>query len=776
VEVLTDLVGDPSLAPLSGQERSQLPILGLEGFVAYLKSRADRADDLVDYGFVKVQTDIYRIRQLMLGTTAATRLAVSPALASIAQADTAVASQTQIASFIAGLKSADAAPAPKAMVLSSGAGSAITSGAASGGIPSGASAARTSGTLNLAAVGDLSLNLTTSAQLIQAKSEIAPIFKAAEVAPSFVVSNAAPLTGSTFVRTTAIAKRLDDSPARDARDYATTSRLEAVQGLLRLADALIAEDGGVTPGLFTGVDLHGLDGDAFLGTGNTTRIRPFADFIDTTKRAGLLTNLLQVPVRKLPDGTMIDPDESSHFSDSSDLSDGTVALMRQMEAKIKLYRNAITVCQSVLDGLHKEAGALQSDLAAVQDRLAEARHDVGVARALLAEETDRIGGINAQRATVLSEQVRFLAFVRPREVDNLLAAPRRNLDPGLMDAPVPQCLKDHSDIPDDLQDMLQVVREAPSNWFVSVPRLIDQLDRPDLLIKTLQAAQIRTQIFTAVPLAVPAPTQDKVANAIARVAQRKTEMLAPKVAAVQSLNLAAIATATWQGVRAQATQVLSLGDLIDGAHGRTQVAAQAAAEFDSISRIAACLHAEFSGVLPSIRLDWAETLSEFDAAPNLRNLGSLARWSEIGYVDRRQMQSYVDWLFAQIDPQQAQGESMMNDVVRMCLLLASHAPVDRIIAGRLKQPVTGVQPGVRLPLTVFDPSRLRVGMQALMVRSGSVVARATVEDIGAAEVSARVFHTTIDKVDLGDDVRVQFSDAAAVSLGSVRTVMSRALF
>jgi hypothetical protein len=119
---------------------------------------------------------------------------------------------------------------------------------------------------------------------------------------------------------------------------------------------------------------------------------------------------------------------------------------------------------------------------------------------------------------------------------------------------------------------------------------------------------------------------------------------------------------------------------------------------------------------------------------------------------------------------------MMNDVVRMCLLLASHAPVDRIIAGRLKQPVTGVQPGVRLPLTVFDPSRLRIGMQALMVRAGSVVARATVEDIGAAEVSARVFHTTIDKVDLGDDVRVQFSDAAAVSLGSVKTVMSRALF
>jgi hypothetical protein len=81
---------------------------------------------------------------------------------------------------------------------------------------------------------------------------------------------------------------------------------------------------------------------------------------------------------------------------------------------------------------------------------------------------------------------------------------------------------------------------------------------------------------------------------------------------------------------------------------------------------------------------------------------------------------------------------------------------------------------LRLPLTVFDASRIRVGMQALMVRGGSVVARATVEDIATGEVSARVIHTTTTQVDLGDDVRVQFSDAAAVSLGSMKTAMSKA--
>ncbi|HEX5126940.1 MAG TPA: hypothetical protein VFW00_09375, partial [Rhodocyclaceae bacterium] len=778
VEALAELIDDPALASLSGQERSQLPELGLQGFIDYLTARADRADDIVDHGFVKVQTDVYRIRQLMQGNTAATRLAVSPALATIAQTDSAVASSAQIDTFLANLKApaatfnamvaspqsaAPKAAAPKAAKVQSNLG--ITKSGISN-----ISTITLSGqnnfvapTLNLASETQFS-----AAQLLASKTAITPIVS--KLGTSYEVTNAAPVIGNTFVRTTAIAQRLEDPAAKEAADYATASRYDAVTLLLQLADDLRLADSGVTPGLFDGVVLNGLEGDTFLGANNTTRTRPFADFINPTIRATILPALLVAPARAT------DPDESSYFSDSSDLSDHVVALMRQMEGRIKLYRDAISACQSILTGVQNDANSIQSRIAAVADSLAEARHDVSVAQALLAEETDRINGINDQRAKVLAEQVRFLAFVRPREVDNLLTAPRRDLDPALIAPPVPTCLMDHSDIPDDLQDMLQVIREAPSNWFVDIPKLIDQLDKPNLLIKTLQSAQIRTQMKAMLPVAVAPATQDTIATAIARVTARQSDLLSPRVTAVQSLNIASLATATWQGVRSTAVQLVSLGDLIDGAHGRGQVATDAANAFNQMSRIAACLHAEFSGVLPAIRLDWAETLSEFDAAPNLRNLGSLARWSEIDYVDRRQMQSYVDWLFAQIDPNQASAESLINDVVRMCLLLASHAPVDRIIAGRMKQPVTGVQTGVRLPLTVIDPTRLRVGMQALMYRGGSVVARALVEDIGNAEVSARVIQTSAAKVDLGDDVRVQYSDAAAVSLTPVRTSMTKSLF
>ncbi|ENO87266.1 hypothetical protein C667_23774, partial [Thauera phenylacetica B4P] len=108
------LYDDPLLGALSAHERYQIFQRGLEGFIAFLKARADRADDLVDFNFVKVQTDIYRVRQIILGTSAATRLAVSPALAAIAQSETAVASSARIAGFFDELKAEAATPGASA--------------------------------------------------------------------------------------------------------------------------------------------------------------------------------------------------------------------------------------------------------------------------------------------------------------------------------------------------------------------------------------------------------------------------------------------------------------------------------------------------------------------------------------------------------------------------------------------------------------------------------------------------------------------------------------
>lgn len=808
------LRADPVLTPLSTVERAQLDARGLEGFIAYLVSRADRADDLVDYGFLKVQTDVYRVRQLVLGTTAATRLAVSPALATIAQADTAAASQEQLSTFYTNLI---ARPPTAAAILR-------TSGGSGGGTPaafeiapaaverrapdtdagSGARLSRAgigatapvlfggsagtvatqpllSGGIKSGAAIQLETNIGLQPQLggaiegpaleqssaaVRALTENIGLIGIAGVAtrtPTDVI-NVSPIIGKANVRTTAIAQRLEDPKAIEAKDYTAATRHDAVAALVRLADQLREEDGGVTPGLFEGIDVYGVRDDPFLGADNTSRRLPLATFIADRTR---LTQLLTTPVRTrpVPNAAETMPDEGAYFSDSADLSDNSIALMRQLEGRIKLYRDAIAAAQRTLAILRDAIAGGNARLAAVADTLAEARHDVSVAKALLAEETDRIAAINDRRARVLAEEVKFLAFIRPREADNLASAPRHQVDPGLLEAPAPACLDDHPDVPDELTDMLRVVREAPAQWFTDAPRLFDRLDRPDLLVRVLQSAQLRTRLMTA-PLQTATPA-NRLTGAIASMQTRQLQVVSQARSVAAQLDLTRIRGLTWQGARDQATQVVSLGDLIDGEHGRGEVARRAAQTFEEIGRIAACLHAGFSDVIPSIRLDWAETLSQFDESPSLRRLGALARWGEIPYADRYRLQGLADWLFGRINATEPRAESLMNDVVRMCLLLASHAPVGRIIAGRLPRPIT-VRPGVRLPVTAFDASKLRVGMEALVYRESSVVARAIVEDIGASEIATRVVHTARPQVDLDVNVRVQFGAAAAMSLVGAR--------
>ncbi|MCB2069776.1 MAG: hypothetical protein KDF67_09165, partial [Ottowia sp.] len=600
------------------------------------------------------------------------------------------------------------------------------------------------------------------------------------------ITNAAPLIGKAEVRTVSIAERLEAPKANEAKDYTTSTRYEAVRGLIALADTLEAEDGGDEAGLFEGVVFHGVRGDPALfydtevEVGNPDRPLPVVDSTDPNDQNTLNNLRRSLPLRtvlaerwRLP--LMLQAprrskvDESAYFSDGADLSDNTVALMRQLEGRIKLYRDAISLSQSLLDSLRKQAVALDQRIQAVGEDLAEARHDVAVTRALIAEEEARLAAINDRRAQILRDHVRFIAYQRPREAELISTAPMRQLDPGLLEAPVPACLKAHQDAPDELADLLAVVREAPSRWFAAVPALLDKLDRVDLLVKTMQSAQLRSQILNLRVAAKPATVAVKgVAGAIAALQGKQ-------LASVQQLRVAAtridpvlIGNLGWQGARSEAEKVVSLGDLIDGEHGSGLVASRAAAVFESISRIAACLHEAFSGVLPSIRLDWAERLSQFDATPRLRNLAGLPRWGELDYETRRELQAFADWLFGQMKSGDSEAESLMNDVVHMCLLLASHASVNRIVSGRLPAPVTAV-PGIRLPIRVTDGLKLRVGMQALVYQADRVVARARVDDLASSEVSTTVLHVEGNRLELAAETRVQFVAAdSPVAMSSAR--------
>ena len=240
-------------------------------------------------------------------------------------------------------------------------------------------------------------------------------------APSDVV-NAPPIVGKANIRTTSIAQRFADPKAIEAKDYTAATRHDAVAALVRLADQLRAEDGGVTPGLFEGIDVYGVEGDEFLGTGNTTRRLPLTTFI---AERGRLTQLLTTPIRIR--ATL--PDEGAYFSDSADLSDNTVALMRQIEGRINLYRAAIARAQETLGVLRDAVARGNVRLIGIEDELAEARHDVGVAKSLLAEETERIAAhqsTSRQGACRGGALPRLRASARVRQPRACATAPGRS--------------------------------------------------------------------------------------------------------------------------------------------------------------------------------------------------------------------------------------------------------------------------------------------------------------------------------------------------------------
>jgi hypothetical protein len=240
---------------------------------------------------------------------------------------------------------------------------------------------------------------------------------------------------------------------------------------------------------------------------------------------------------------------------------------------------------------------------------------------------------------------------------------------------------------------------------------------------------------------------------MAGVYQAQRAVVGTYRAQTAQVDLSAVATQSWASVRTQAVDILSIADLVNAVHGRNDVTQRVAQEIEQITQAAAVLLEHFGDVLPAIRLEWATRLSEYDAPANLRNLASLPRWGEIELLDRRTMQGIVDWLFGRIDVAQSDAVTMMNSIVRVAILLASHAPVDRIIAGSVKKD-TPLRPGIRIDLTV-NLTQVRVGMLVNLYSGANVVARGVVEDLAGGLASARVTEALASVTSLAAGARAQ---------------------
>ncbi|MFN8444197.1 MAG: hypothetical protein U0175_25670 [Caldilineaceae bacterium] len=772
--------------PLREDEVAKLDELGVERFIDFLDGKVRGADDTVDLNFLRVQTDIYRLRQQVLGADEATRLATSPVLAAIAKGTSAYATRQDLESFLTNLKDIPNGPVGTPIVAGATPSAAPQPAAVPSGIGSSLSVAGSltklqrpssfTETLLSSGLGNVEL----SSGLVKDTTGLGDILtrpgkidiNTVETDPIVVrpptkddISEQSQIVGVAYdFRTTTVVERSPEPPAIQTRNAAISTKYSALNEII---DIGINVDDVVVPGF----------------QGDVSR-RP----IKEVKEGGLLDQILKGQ-HDPPIGD--DRHESSFFNASVKALENTVAVLRGVEGQIKSYKAVLQRSRDTLTTLQKNANDADRRLKEIADEVAEARHDVAVARSLMAEEQKRIDNINARRQKILNEQVNFLVYRRPRVAPTVIQTPARTIDPGFTQPPITACLNRLVNTPPEIQQMVNLMRRVPVCYFINLLPLLDQIDRPQTLFQTLQAAKLSALTLQSFP-----PAATNVANtgfvpatfaavntstissagqvgimATAKLASSITNVLTTRQSIVSQLqintaaiNLADFVSSSWQNNRDRASYIVSVGDLIDGVHGKSEIARHSARKLDEITHAATCLYEAMSEVKPILRLTWAELLSQYDAPITLRNLASLPRWGEIEDVlQRREMQMLVDWLYAQVFPTLSESVELISDLVRICILLASHAPVNQIIAGAIHEPVT-VRPGGQIKISV-DPTFIRIGMPVFVYQNERVVAQAVVNDLAGGLAAARVTQTMQTSLQLDKGAKVQFGEIRTLVRG-----------
>jgi len=711
---------------------------GLERVLTELDAEADEADDFIDAFFTRAQVNLYRIRKLVVGETAAQKLLVNPALATIAEQETANASAQELRSFVGAAKQRTVTAAAVNAALG------ITQAGDPGG---GGGGERGRGGFAVVDVNPaiVAARVEVAARVLDRSTvDRVAAARAAAIADKGVVlqdiRGDRPETGPTLPpRGLSIGQRFVEPPATKNLSYARAALREFLTRLpglrLPLIGDVLAADGK------TAVRLADLQGRSPQRDGKTT----------DTLREEAVAKLIAV------DRVTTDTDEAEVTLAALDFTEIKAATLRTMEALVERRRAAIQNGLETLALIAAQRDAAAARVLVIEGSLAEARHDVSVARALRQEEQQRVAAINDRRDSLIHDEVRFLAYVRPRTVDPV----RRNLtywklDPAEAVATLPACLRRHDEPPAELSAYVQLFRHAPARWFTMLRPLIATLNTPGKLVALLDSARSAALSFASLDVTSAVRASAAAVQFTVLGAHQVIGTLRQKTTQIQ---IADVRDRAWTDLHRDAEDHAAVGDLLSERHGSRAVSAAAAAELDRIGQVATCLHAEFAAIAPAIRLAWIERFSQFDRPALLRDLTVLPQYGQIDRTTRRRLQEFVDWIFGRVDGSQGDAVNLMNDLVRLCLLLASHAPVNQIIAGHVPRP-TLVRPGIQIPIRPLNPELVRVGMEFHVWQDARVVARGRVDDLKTGEVSARVEHVEAQTTTIDSTMRVQFVPVA----------------
>jgi hypothetical protein len=797
--------------PLSKAEVAKLDEIGIEEYIDFLQRKIDQADDRVEFGFLRLRTDIYRVRQMLIDNQIGTKLATSPVLAEIAKSDSFAAAKSELADFYQSIKPGS----PKeeggdANVLHKGTKVGIGGKKTAPGVKPTPFIRQG----NLFISGELTKGITekigvkegvkpiTVAQ--KTKSEMlsesrADLYRYATAAAKEVIEQA-PVVGKVQAFNNAtVGERLKESSANIAHMAGVALKGELISDLLetdiniddftvpgikgssekidKLPDEIvfpediknkILYDSSTKLLIFLGAmsqeeknKLIGLSTDQgykkaietlFQRSNNGSNL----SFADIRAYRSILSDILAGQFD--PVSQVSSDDEANYFNSGVKALESVVGVLRLIEGRVQAYRRAVERCRSTLSELQGQLSGIDQRLKMVANELAEARHDVSVARSLKAEEQARIMALNARRDQVLETLVPFFLFRRPPTLDPRCDAPLHYLNPDLSTQPLPLCDLSDVEAPDAIEAMLDVVRDAPLRWFAAVNLILPDLSRLADLHVTLAGAKRRaaTKITTHPFMKSGFEGSDKLLQGLGARLTQSQQRIQVERRKTTTIDIAAFQRLGWQESIQRVPEVISLGDLIDGSHGRMAASRRAADEMAMFAQVSTCLYLRFSAVPASIRLDWAERLSQYDAPLNLRNLYSLPLFGEMEYIERNNMQRLVDWLYSRVVSDYDEAQEMVSDLIRVALLCASHAPVNQLIAGHLPARVT-VRPGSRVNVTV-DLTRVRVGMAVSMVAAGATLVRGRVADISGGQVTAEV-HTVVGaSVQLDTGTRVQIGE------------------
>jgi hypothetical protein len=313
--------------------------------------------------------------------------------------------------------------------------------------------------------------------------------------------------------------------------------------------------------------------------------------------------------------------------------------------------------------------------------------------------------------------------------------------PANVASPVPTALASNAIIPPELRELAGLLREAPPAWIPATEELLSALERPQHFLEIATHMQLRAYTKLQVPLlqssatSHPGPYGPPIADVFTSQQTSLTQLVQQRAA----YDPAPLMAMTWAEQKGEIFKVSAINDLISSEIVHLEVANRVTALINDVSKVATALYLRVSAVLPVNRLQWAEFLRGPGRWISLRTLSVLPAWDTQDYIDRQQMQMLVDWLFGQIDAGIDAANSYMSDLVRTAILLASHAPVNDVIAGevaaRTKPSLGGIVP-LGLP-----SSRVARGMPVLLYQGGELTARAVVDDLDSQQVYAKV--TTI---------------------------------